>query len=245
MPTLPVTTAQLAAALVLAVVGSTLQGSIGFGLSVVAAPVLLLLNPVFVPGPMLLAAMFLVVLIALRERRDVMGRDVAVASVGRVLGTFPAAYALSALPKNAYEVLFAVVVLLGVGISLLGWHARPTAKHIFGAAILSGFVGTLSSVGGPPMALVYQHETGPRIRGTLSAMFTIGTTISIAGLWWVGRFGAVELMLGILLMPAVLVGFMLSRYTARRIDRAHTRPAVLAISAISALVIVLRVLAQS
>jgi hypothetical protein len=61
------------------------------------------------------------------------------------------------------------------------------------------------------MALVCQHESGPRIRGTLSAIFTIGTTISVAGLWWVGRFGAVELLLGLALMPAVLLGFVLSR----------------------------------
>jgi uncharacterized membrane protein YfcA len=245
VPTLPVTPAELSAALVLAVVGATLQGSIGFGLSVVAAPVLLLLNPVFVPGPMLLAAMFLVVLIALRDRRDVIARDVAVAGAGRVIGTLPAVYAISSLPKNVYELLFAGLVLLGVVISMLGWHARPRPRHVFCAAILSGFIGTVSSVGGPPMALIYQHESGPRVRGTLSVMFTIGTIISITGLWWVGRFGAVELVLGVSLMPAVLLGFVLSRYTARRLDRAHTRPAVLAISALSALVIVLRAVAHS
>jgi uncharacterized protein len=242
VPTLPVTPAELAVALVLVVVGATLQGSIGFGLSVVAAPVMLLLNPVFVPGPMLLAAMFLVILIALRERRDVIARDVAIASLGRVIVTLPAAYAVSALPKNVYEMLFAVLVILGVAMSTLGWYARRTPRNVFFAALVSGFLGTVSSIGGPPMALVYQHETGPRIRGTLSAIFTIGTMISITGLWWVGRFGAVELVLGVLLMPAVLLGFLLSRYTARRIDGALTRPAVLAISTLSALVIVLRVL---
>jgi uncharacterized membrane protein YfcA len=242
---LPVTPAELAVALVLVVVGATLQGSIGFGLSVVAAPVMLLLNPVFVPGPMLLAAVFLVILIALRERRDVIVHDVAIATLGRILVALPAAYAVSALPKNVYELLFAAVVLLGVVISTLGWRARPTPRHIFCAALVSGFLGTVSSIGGPPMALVYQHESGPRIRGTLSAIFTIGTTISVAGLWWVGRFGAVELLLGLALMPAVLLGFVLSRYTARRIDGPRTRPAVLAISALSAIVILLRALAQS
>jgi uncharacterized membrane protein YfcA len=87
------------------------------------------------------------------------------------------------------------------------------------------------------MVLVYQNEAGPRIRGTLSAIFTIGTTISITGLWWVGRFGAVELSLGLALMPAVMLGFALSRYTVKRLDQAHTRPALLAISALSALAI--------
>jgi uncharacterized protein len=242
VPTLPVTPAELAVALALALVGSVLQGWIGIGLAVVAAPVLLLVSPVFVPGPMLLAAMLLVILIAVRERRDVIFRDVALASVGRVLGVLPAAYAISTLPRSVYELLFAALVLIGVAISLLGWHVRPTPWHVVLAAILSGFMGTMSSIGGPAMAIVYQNETGPRIRGTLSAIFTIGTVISITSLWFVGRFGAVELTLGLLLMPAVLIGFLLSRFTAKRLDEVHTRPAVLAISALSAVLIIVRAL---
>lgn len=240
MTTLPVTPAELTIALVLSVVGSWLQGSIGFGLAVVAAPILMIVNPVFLPGPMVLAAMVLVVLIAWRERKDVIRRDVAIASVGRVLGTTPAAYAIGVLPQKVYELLFAGLVLAGVIISLAGWYARPTPRRIFLAAIASGFVGTLSSVGGPPMALVYQHESGPRIRGTLSAIFTVGASISLFGLWYVGRFGAVELTLGLLLLPAVVIGFALSQRTARRVDRAEVRPAVLMASALSALMIAIR-----
>ncbi|HEX2473474.1 MAG TPA: sulfite exporter TauE/SafE family protein [Lacipirellulaceae bacterium] len=242
MPSLPVTPAELAIAMVLAAAGSVVQGSIGFGMAVVAAPILLLVNPVFVPGPMLLAAVFLVLLMALRDRRDVILGDVAVATVGRVLGTVPAALAVRALEPSVFELLFAVLVIAVVLLSVKGLYLRRTPRNVFAAATLSGFIGTMSSMGGPAMALVYQHETGPKIRGTLSAIFTIGTAISVLGLWWAGRFGAVELQLALLLMPAVFVGFLLSRYTAGRLDKAHTRPAVLAISALAALAIVLRVL---
>ena len=234
------TPAELALALALVFAGSVVQGTIGFGLAVVAAPILLLMDPVFVPGPMLLAAMLLVILVAFRERRDVIGQDIAVATAGRVIGTVPAAYAIGTLPPNVYEMLFAALVTLAVALSISGWHIRRTPANVLMASIVSGVAGTVSSIGGPPMALVYQHESGPRIRGTMSAIFTIGTVISMIGLWWAGRFGAVELMLGLLMMPAVVLGFLLSRFTAGRLDRAHTRPAVLAISTISALLIVLR-----
>jgi uncharacterized membrane protein YfcA len=191
---------------------------------------------------MMLAAVFLVVLIALRERRDVIVQDVALATVGRVIGTLPAAYALSKLSENVYEMVFAGLILLAVALSLLGWQTRPTPRNVILAAMLSGFIGTISSVGGPALAMMYQHETGPRIRGTISAIFTIGTTISLAALWWVGRFGAIELVLGLLLLPGVLLGFLLSRYTARRLDRTEIRPAVLGISAFAAVVVALRAL---
>jgi uncharacterized membrane protein YfcA len=242
VPTLPVTPAELAIAMVLVAAGSVVQGSIGFGMAVVAAPILLLVNPVFVPGPMLLAAVFLVLLMALRNRRDVIVGDVAVATVGRILGTAPAALAIRALEPSIFELLFAVLVVAAVLLSLKGIYLPRTPRNVFAAAALSGFIGTMSSMGGPAMALVYQHESGPKIRGTLSAIFTIGTAISVLGLWWAGRFGAVELQLAVLLMPAVFVGFFLSRYTVGRLDKAHTRPAVLAISALAALAIVLRAL---
>jgi uncharacterized membrane protein YfcA len=223
----------------LVLVGAVVQGSIGFGLAVVAAPILLLVDPVFVPGPMLFSAMVLVILMALRDRRDVIVRDVALAAVGRVIGTVPAAYAIRSLPEEVFERVFAVLVIVGVALSL-GWHVRRTSLLVVIGAALSGFIGTISSIGGPAMAIVYQHEEGPTIRGTLGAIFTLGTLISIAGLWWAGRFGTIELTLGVLLMPSVFVGFLLSRYTARRLDDAHTRPAVLAISLASALTILLR-----
>jgi len=230
----------LAIAFSVVTLGATGQGSIGFGLAVVSAPVLLLLDPVFVPGPMLLAAMLLVILIAHRDRAETVIRDVPLGILGRLLGTIPAAYALSVMPHEAYDMLFASMVLLAVVLSLLGWHFPPTPANVVAAATLSGFAGTVSSLGGAPMALVYQAESGPRIRGTMSAIFTAGTIISLAGLWWVGYFGLVELLVGLALMPGIVVGFLLSRYTSRIIDAAHTRPAILVVSALSAVAIVVR-----
>ena len=90
------------------------------------------------------------------------------------------------------------------------------------------------------MALVYQHETGPKIRGTLSAIFTIGTAISVLGLWWAGRFGGVEFQLAVLLMPACWSASCCRATPSADWIKQHTRPAVLAISALAALAIVLR-----
>ncbi len=244
MPPLPVNAVQLSVALVLVAIGATIQGSIGIGLAVIAAPILLMVSPEFVPGPMLIAAMLLTLLMAHRERNHTAWDEVAVGTGGRVLGMLPAAYALSRVPvtSHTYDLLFAAIVLVGVLLSVSGWHFPLTLRNVFLSGIGSGFVSTISAIGGPPMALVYQNEAGPRIRSTLSAIFTIGTVISAAGLWWAGRFGVNELLLGVLLLPGVLIGFALSRYTAPWLDRAHLRPAVLGISALAAVVIAVRAL---
>jgi uncharacterized membrane protein YfcA len=93
------------------------------------------------------------------------------------------------------------------------------------------------------MALVYQHEEGPRIRATISAIFIIGGMMTLAGLWWAERFHTVELLLGITLMPGVVLGFYISRHTTSRMDPEHVRPALLAASAVCALVVIIRALA--
>jgi uncharacterized membrane protein YfcA len=240
LPTLPVPTVEVLLALVLVAIGSTLQGSVGFGLAVVSAPILLLLDPVWVPGPTLFAASLLVIMITLRDRRHIIGGDVALGTLGRLIGTVPAAWALSAVSSQTYDLAFGIIVLSAVAISAAGWHIARTPLNVVIAGTLSGVAGTVSSIGGPPMALVYQHEKGPTVRSTMSAIFIVGTIISLAGLWWVGRFGMLEFTLGVILMPAVLVGFWFSRYTAPRIDAAHTRPAILAVSAISAAIVLIR-----
>ncbi len=242
LPPLPVPPTEIAAALLFAALGATLQGSIGFGMAVVAAPLLLLIDPVWVPGPLLLAAMLLVVLVAIRDRAHIIQGDVALGTFGRVLGTIPAAYAIHILPQHIYDLVFAAIVLIGVMLSASGVHIARTRLNVIVAGTLSGIAGTISSIGGPPMALVYQHERGPSVRGTMSAIFVVGTIIAIAGLWFAGRFGQVELMLGLMLMPAIVVGFACSRYTALWLDRRHTRPAILTVSAVSALVILARAL---
>jgi uncharacterized membrane protein YfcA len=242
--TLPITPIELATALGLVVMGSVIQGSIGFGLAAVVAPVLLLMNPIFLPGPMLFAAMLLTALIWYRDRRHTHWREVSVGTGGRIIGMLPAALAIRFMSAQAYDLVFSLAVLAGVIISLAGWHIRLTLRNLFLTAIGSGFVSTVSAVGGPPMALVYQHEEAPKIRGTLSAIFTIGTPISLFGLWWAGKFGLPEFTVGLLLMTAILIGFALSRYTAGRLDQRHTRPAVLTLSAATALVVMARALAK-
>src|SRR3954452_6267407 len=142
-------------ALGLVVIGSVIQGSIGFGLAAVVAPVLLLVNKIFLPGPMLVISMLLTFLIAWRDREHTVWPEVAVGTSGRIIGMLPAALALRFLSGPGYELLFAVAVLAGVFISMAGWHVRLTLRNLFFTAIGSGFVSTVSGVCRPPVGLVF------------------------------------------------------------------------------------------
>ena len=228
------------AATAIVTAGALLQGTIGFGLGLFAAPLLLLLDPRLVPGPILGASVVLTLLLARREWHGVIAADLGWALSGRVGGTVLALVVLTRLPAEAIERLFGSLVLLAVGITASGLHPRPRRGVLVAVGSLSGFMGTTTSIGGPPMALLYQKEPGPRLRGTLSAYFVVGVVLSLIGLALVHRFGWVEIRLAVGLLPGILIGFLLSRRTAGWIDRGFLRPAVLVVSLAAGLLVLVR-----
>ncbi|MFC2158594.1 hypothetical protein ACFLT9_12225 [Acidobacteriota bacterium] len=106
-------------------------------------------------------------------------------------------------------------------------------------SILSGLMGTTAAIGGAPIGLIYQGQKGPQIRGTLSAIFALGTIISIASLICIRRFGVEEIKMALILLPGIILGFFLSRYTAPLLDRGLTRPAILFVSGVAGIAVII------
>ncbi len=223
-------------------IGATVQASVGFGLALISTPLLVLIDPRLVPGPMIFASMLLVVLTAWRERDSMDLAGIGWGVAGRLPGVVAASLIVASVSEDQLSRAIAIMVLLGVALSIGGPRLRPQPVTLMGAGLLSGFMGTLSAIGGPPMALVYQHETGPRLRGTLSGYFVVGGALSLAGLWSVGKVGTPELAGAAVLMPGILVGFAASRWIAPVIDAGYTRPAVLGTSLAAGLLLLARYL---
>jgi len=218
-------------ATLVATVGALLQGSVGIGLGMLAAPLLLFIDPTFVPGPLLCGALVLSLLMTHRDRHAIQYADLGWALSGRMAGIVSAILLLALLPRDQFGTVFGILILAAVTLSASGLHLRLRPSTLVLAGALSGLMGTTSSVGGPAMALVYQHSAGPRIRGTLAAYFVVGISASLVGLHFVGFFGREELVRSVSLLPGVLVGYLLSRHTTGILDKGYTRVAVLWVSA--------------
>ncbi len=221
---------------------SYVQGAVGFGVALVSAPLLVMLNPHFVPVPMIVAGTYLTVLIVVRERHSVDTTGLLWAVAGRFPGIALGLLILSFVTAESMGLLVGAVVLFAVLLSGLGLRVRVRRGTLFLAGFLSGLTGTSASIGGPPMALLYQEVPGPQFRGTLSAYFIVGGATSLAALAAAGRFGVREAYLGVLLLPGVTTGFLLSNRTARWLDRRRERMrwAILSLCAVAGLVNILR-----
>jgi uncharacterized membrane protein YfcA len=234
-----VTTVAWTIAMAIVAVGACAQGSIGFGLGLLAAPVLALINDDFVPGPLLMVAFVLTILVATRERGRLDVRGVKWAVVGRVPGSIVGAVAVVTLPDRTLIVVFAVLVLIGVILSVIGWNVMPTPGTLFTAGATSGVMGSITSIGGPPMALVYQHRSGPELRATLALFFVFGSALSILLLSIAGEIGRRDIRTAAALVPAMLVGYVASRRVGRWLDHGYMRPALLGFSATASIALLL------
>ncbi len=237
---LPWSATELLLAFVTTTVASAVQGSVGFGLNLLAAPILALIDPAFVPGPALAAGIVQPIIMGWRERASVELGHIGWAAIGRVAGTATGVVVLTLASATQANVTFGVLVLLGVVLSILGLNLSPTPRALIGAGCASGVMGTISSIGGPPIALLYQHERGNKLRGTLAGHFMIGSAIALAGLTAAGHFGLHDAIAASVLVPGILLGFPLATPLARIIDRRSARPAILALAALAALLVIVR-----
>lgn len=196
-------------AILLSLLGAVIQTAFGFGMGAVIAPWLLMLNPLYIPGPLMLATLVQCLLMAAKNRHNMDIRGLESAFIGRIPGTVIGIWLLTLVSEEALSICVGVVVLLGVLVSITRLNIKPTRSAMFLASLVSGVFASSTSVGGPPMALVLQHEDAGNIRANLAGYFIFGSIISILAMIAVGHFDWEQLKLSVILMPGTLLGFYL------------------------------------
>ena len=79
---------------------SCLQASIGFGMGMLAAPIVALVDPGLIPGTLIMVATLVTLMVVVREREDIDLHGTGWALVGRVPGTIAGALLLAVLPER-------------------------------------------------------------------------------------------------------------------------------------------------
>ncbi len=232
-----ITVGAVIVAVVATIVGSTIQGAIGFGMNLVTVPALVLVLPEALPVAVIVLGIPISIAMVRHERHGLDRPGLAWLLSGRVPGTVLGALIVVSVSATSLQVIVGSVVLLLVVASAAMSPVAINRSTQLTAGFASGVTSTCAGIGGPPVALLYQRRGGAEIRSTLSATFLVGTFMSLTALAIAGEVGADQMAVGAGLTPAVLAGTLVGRRLHDVLDRGWLRPAVLAFAFVAALVV--------
>ena len=230
-------TLDLLLALLAVFAGAVIQGSIGFGFSLTAVPTLALVRPEAVPVTLLCLAIPMTGFMALNERRAINLPAFAWITGGRIPGTVIGAGLLAIVPDNALARFLGIFIIAAVATSFVGPSFSPTRIAQLSGGVASGIMSTSAALGGPPLALVNQRSSGPKLRSTLALSFLVGVFMSLTVLAITGNVALWHLILALKLLPALVLGLLSSRWIAGLLDERWLRPAVLGFAAFAGLLV--------
>ena len=224
------------AAVAVELMGATVQGLFGFGINLVAAPLLVIIDPHFAPAPVVLASMVGSAAVVIRERGHIDRRAVGWALSGRVPGTAIGAGVVVLVAGAELGVAVGVLVLVGVAMVLFGRAISRTPSTLLAIGAVSGIMSTIAGLGGAPFGLVCHDLPGRVLRPTLGVYVLAGAVMSATALALAGKVDVETIRLTVLLIPGVACGFALSTVLVPVVDKwGSARPAVLTIATAGAL----------
>ncbi|MGI2101641.1 sulfite exporter TauE/SafE family protein [Shewanella oncorhynchi] len=230
----------LALASLVVFLGALTQSLIGFGLAVVASPLLYIVDPQLVPGPVIAMGFTISLLTLFRERGHLEFNGLQYALIGRVPGGFIGASLLLFAPQPILGLSIAAIVAVAVILSLYKFSLPVNKKTLFGAGVVSGIFGNIAAIGGPPMAILLSGKDASQFRAALSAFFIFSSTIAMVILAITGLLELKHLWLSLMLLPSVLLGYLVAGRLVGSVDKDKTKMATLVLCSISALVLTVK-----
>ncbi|CAG9296794.1 sulfite exporter TauE/SafE family protein [Celerinatantimonas diazotrophica] len=232
----------LALAIGVVVLGAIVQSLIGFGLAVVAAPLLYFIDPQLVPVPLLILGFTISVINWYHNRHYVNLKTMSYALVARFPGALIGLALLIYFDQKGLQILIAIAVLMGVATTLTDKTIHFNHRNLAIAGLLSGIFATVAAIGGPPIAMLLRHQQAGSIRGNLSAFFTISTLISAVVLIAGGKFHLHHLVSGMILLPGVFIGFFISKKFIEQFNSYYIKLTTQVVCSLSACVLLYQAL---
>ncbi|HHU11107.1 MAG TPA: TSUP family transporter [Intrasporangiaceae bacterium] len=218
--------------------GAVVQSAVGFGLAVVAAPVVVLVEPTLMPGSLLVCGFFLPLWEVLRNERDIDVRLLISAYGTRLLLTPLGAGIVAWAGTREIALTVGVMILVVVVVSITPIQVRASVPNALAAGAVTGVAGTAASIGGPFFAMVLQHEPPSRIRSTLAAFFVLGSMTSLVALALAGELPRTQIWAGALWVPFLALGVWLGRPLRAAVSPARMRRAVLVFCVVASVVVI-------
>ncbi|MGW0390773.1 sulfite exporter TauE/SafE family protein [Streptomyces sp. NPDC003042] len=220
-------------------VAAFVQGGSGLGFALIVAPVAGILDPGLLPVFVLASMIPLNLYVAWRERASLDLRGAGWITVARLAATPGGLALLWLIPDRSLGLFVGIATVLAAVVSLAAPAFTPGRIAYVAAGAVTGLTETATGIGGPPLALVYQHRPPAELRSTVALCFLVGEVASLGLLFATGAGQPEDLGWAALLLPAIAAGAWLSRLVHHRMDARRMRLFVLVFALVSGLVLML------
>jgi uncharacterized protein len=225
---------------IIVAIAACVQGTLGIGFALVVAPVLAVLNPQLLPVSLLLLMVPLNLFTLLREHHAFDWRGAGWITLGRAVGTLAGAVILIRLTSHGLNLVVGVATIAVAMVTMAAPAFSPDRKAFVGVGLLTGISETATGIGGPPLALAYQHHRPEVLRSTVAGCFLLGELLSIAILAILGRATSQQTLSAALLLPFLVMGGLVSSFARRWVNARTLRAVVLLFAVISGAFLIVR-----
>ncbi|MDG2428349.1 MAG: sulfite exporter TauE/SafE family protein [Acidimicrobiales bacterium] len=224
----------------LVAVGGTIAGALGFGGGMVIVPFLVLINPAFVPVPIVLMTPFFTGLVAWRERDSIDPSVLKWIAVGFIPAMGAGSFTLIVASEETLGIVIGLLLLAVIGLQITRPQLRRTASTLVLGGGLGGFMANTVGIPTVGLALAMSHFEGPTFRATLNTCTAFLTVISIVVLTAANQVGGSDLVAATVLTLGSTVGFVLSGPVRHVVDRRGISQMVYAVASLGAITLLVR-----
>ena len=236
----PVGVWDLVAGFAIWIVATTLSGALGFGGGIVGIPFLVLINPEFVPVPLLLQGVFFTSAITWRERRAIDLPALKWATIGLLPGVALGTWTLTSVSRDGLGLLISLFLLSVIGLQATGYRVSQNQMTLSLGGAIGGFTGVTAAIPLVPLALVMSQYQGPRFRSTLNGWGMTMAILSAITLAFANEIDRSDLAVATVLASAAVIGIVLSGPLRHVVDRRGVAQAVYAVGALGAVALLVR-----
>ena len=221
-------------------IAACVQGTIGIGFALIVAPVLAFLKPELLPVSLLFLMLPLNLFTVLRERHAFDWRGGSWITLGRAFGTLAGASVLAALSSHALNLLIGAATIAVAVATMVAPAFSPNRSAFVTVGLLTGISETATGIGGPPLALAYQHYRPEVLRSTVAGCFLLGELLSVGALSAIGRTTSQQILSAALLLPVLAIGGLASSLIRHSVNGPLLRALVLIFAVMSGAILIIR-----
>lgn len=219
------------------------RGFSGFGTALVLMPLAsTVLSPVSALGMLTLLELAGPLVLVRRAWAEAERPVLARMALGMVAGLVPGVLLMVLLPVVGVRWLVSAVALVAVGVLVTGWRWRGPRGGVVqgGVGMVSGFLGGLTGLSGPPVVLFFlASPLGPSVVRANLILYLLAVDLAlVVALGWQGVIGAGLLIASALMMPVFVAANWIGAWMFRALPGSQEayRPVALVLMALAALV---------